>query len=239
MLPHYLYTNAFMIKKNILIRAPLYLIITYLVKANISINVIYNIVYILSLFTGGSVMAALIVSKSLFRNPYSFEYDEEDEEDEEYTEYEKYNKYINNNYEEFRTILNDDNSLVNYKNTNKIFIKSLKEKESHFTVDLPYVHNDKLILFYDNDIPGYIYYTKSDVDYKILNSVCRNYVITNKCINLFTDDEELKYMKTNDDSSLNNVVPDENIDEKEEEPGFVNIFYSKKKKKKSFKKYRM
>lgn len=235
MFSHYLYTKALMMKKKILIKAPLYLIITYLIKTNITVNVIYNLIYILSIFTGGTVMAALIVSKSLLRNPRSLEcYDSEDEE---YSEYEKYNEYINNYYEEFRTIFNDEKSLVNYKNTNKKFIKSLKEKDNHLTVDLPYSHNDKLIMFYDSDIPGYIYYTKTDVDYKILNSVCRNYVLTNKCINLFTDDEELEYIKKTHDLSLNDNVTDEkNIEEKEEEEtGFISIFYSKKKNKKVLK----
>ena len=230
-----------MIKKKILIKAPLYLIITYLIKTNITVNIIYNLLYILSIFTGGTVMAVLVVSKSLLRNPRYLECcDSEDEkysEYEEYSEYEKYNEYINNYYEEFRTIFNDEKSLVNYKNENKKFIKSLKDKDNHLTVDLPYSHNDKLIMFYDSDIPGYIYYTKTDVDYKILNSVCRNYVLTNKCINLFTDDEELEYIKKTHDLSLNDNVTDEkNIEEKEEEEtGFISIFYSKKKNKKVLK----
>lgn len=236
MLSHYLYTKTTFMKKNMLIRGPLYLIMSYLLTQNLTLNVIYKIVYILSFFTGGAVMASWIVASYLLK--YSRHEIHDENYDISYTEYERYNKYINDHYEEFRNILSDKNKLIEYKNTDKKFINSLKDKDKHFSVELPYNHNNKIIIFYDNDVSGYIYYTKSDVDCKILNSVCRNYVIKNKCINLFTDEEELKYIKTlygDDVSDNSNCIVDENIEEKEEDTGFVSIFYSKKKNKKVLK----
>ena len=230
-------------KKTYLIKGPAYLIFLYLLKSNINFNIIYKLIYIFSILTSGTFISTFVVSKFI-TNKYLLENSEETEEEED-TEYNKYIDFINNNYETFNKILNDEVIKKKYTNDNKNFIKSLKNKENHYTNELPYLHNNKIIIFYDDSVEGYLYYTKSDVNYKVLNAVCRNYVITKECINLFTDNEELTYIKNynleekSDENDIN-AEPEEDQEEEEEEEeeesnGFVNIFYTKKNKRKLLK----
>tara|TARA_B110000116_G_C16796391_1_gene567045 strand:- start:1141 stop:1980 length:840 start_codon:yes stop_codon:yes gene_type:complete len=236
MFSSYLYNNKMIIKKAYFIKGPVYLICLYLLKSNIDINIMYKLIYIFSLITGGTFFSTFIVSKYI-TNKYLLENKEENEE--ENTEYNKYIDFINNNYETFNKILNDELIKKKYTNDNKKIIESLKDKENHYKNELPYSHNDTIIIFYDNSIEGYLYYTKSDVNYKVLNAVCRNYVITKECINLFTDNEELKYIKNydlkdNPDEDEIEIEAEQKEDEEENEEvsnGFVNIFYTKKKRK--------
>ena len=242
MFSSYLYNNIMIFKKTYLINGPAYLIFLYLLKININFNMMYKLVYILSILTSSTFISTFIVSK-IITNKYLLKKSEEtEEEEEEDAEYNKYMDFINNNYETFNKILNDDIIKKKYTNDNKKFIESLKNKENHYTNELPYSHNNKIIILYDDSVEGYLYYTKSDVNYKVLNAVCRNYVITKECINLFTDNEELTYIKNynleeNLDENPDDIeeeTQDEDEDE-EESNGFINIFYKKKNKRKLLK----
>lgn len=245
MFSSYLYNKMMFTKNKILIKGPIYLLFLYFLKNNITFNIIYRLIYIFSIITGSTFISTFIVSKFI-TNKFLLNNDSE-EDDEEDNEYTRYIEFINDNYETFNNILSNETTTKEYTNNNKKNIKSLKNIENHHTNELPYLHNDKIIIFYDDTIEGYLYYTKSDVNYKVLNAVCRNYVITKKFINLFTDNEELTYIKNynleedesekdtenegeNDDEGENNDEGENEDEDEEESNGFINIFYSKKKK---------
>uniref|UniRef100_A0AB39JEP4 Uncharacterized protein n=1 Tax=Florenciella sp. virus SA2 TaxID=3240092 RepID=A0AB39JEP4_9VIRU len=153
------------------------------------------------------------------------------------TEYEKYLKFVNKDYDRFIDI---------YKNkqetefcTTESFLKELNTYEKHSRYDLPFNYNELLIFFYDFGEKNYYYYSKTNVDNKILNSICRTYVIDNKCINIFTDEEEINYMKKEakiEDISFNKNNRETNIEsnieiKETDTKEYVNIFYNKNKKK--------
>lgn len=194
----------------------------------------------------GVSISALIVS--------IFIYNRKEEGGEEETEiieseHEIFLNFINNDYDLFIDIYKNKTEDF-FINESESFIGELKNVDKHKTYDLPYSYNPTLIFYYDDNSQSFHYYCQSDVSCKILNSVCRTYTIGNKCIQLFQDDEEIKYMKGvaaeerdisfsdteiddgNVDAASSNsatpIVPTNESEENEETNGFVNIFYSKK-----------
>lgn len=110
----------------------------------------------------------------------------------------QYNDFLNVYYDDFSSLYQENSE--EYKTMcleDESSLKSLKEKENHFSLNLPIESNNKIIMFYDHDNDVFNYYTKSsDVIYKVLNACCRCYVYEKKCMNLFKDDEEISYIKT-------------------------------------------
>lgn len=206
-----------------------------------SVNVIINryakeILWIAGASLGliGSIGTSVwIVSYFLYnRQP-----DEESEEEE--SDYEKYITFINKDYDTFIEIYksNTDNE---YRTATKSEIGNLKNKENHQSFSLPYSYNPEMKFYYDDEADYYYYYSQTDVNSKILNSVCRSYTLMNKCIHLFKDDEEILYMKKEGDHCdegvikekpspvLHDVCTDNESDTEVSPEGFVNIFYKKK-----------
>lgn len=206
-----------------------------------------------AIVVGGVTISAWLISYFI----YEKEEDSEEEEDIIETEQEKYLKFINKDYETFIDIYREKKEDC-FTNKNKKFIGELKEHENHETYDLPYSYNPSIIFYYDSESQCFYYYCQSDVNGKILNSVCRTYTINKKCIQLFQDDEEIKYMRKEAENHDNNdnesdisstdlslsssVVSEDSLsltDEKEEDSGgFVNIFYNKKKRTKQAKEHK-
>lgn len=195
-----------------------------------------------AIIIGGVTVSAWITSYFIYKKE-----DDINEEDNVETEQEKYINFINKDYETFIDIYKNDKE-KEFTNKSKKFINKLKNYENHEMYDLPYSYNSNMIFYYDDDSETFYYYCQSDVSSKILNSVCRTYTIKNNCIQLFQDDEEIKYMRQQAEKDIDNEKNNSNTDlslssstisddsfitsnEKEEEPnGFVNIFYNKKKK---------
>ena len=205
-----------------------------------------------AIIVGGVTISAWLISYFIYEK-------EEDSEEEDIieTEQEKYLKFINKDYETFIDIYKEKKEDC-FTNKTKKFIGELKEYENHETYDLPYSYNPSIVFYYDSESESFYYYCQSDVNGKILNSVCRTYTIHKKCIQLFQDDEEIQYMRKEAENHDNNdnesdisgtdlslsssVVSEDSLsltDEKEEESGgFVNIFYNKKKKTKQAKEHK-
>ena len=177
-----------------------------------------------------------------------------DEDDEEETEYNKYISFINKDYETFVQMYKD-NCEASYSISTKEDISKMKQKENHYTVELPFSYNSEMKFFYDDIQEYFYYYSQSDVNSKILNSVCRSYTLTNKCVQLFQDDEEICYMKNKINNNMEEKIKENETEENEtgenetgeneteeneteeneteEKEGFINIFYSKNNRKKS------
>lgn len=210
-----------------------------------SINVIVNryakeILWIAGASLGliGSVGTSIwIVSYFLYnRQP-----DEESEEEE--SDYEKYITFINKDYDTFIEIYKS-NTEKEYCTATTSEIANLRNKENHQSFSLPYSYNPEMKFYYDDKADYYYYYSQSDVNSKILNSVCRSYTLMNKCIHLFKDDEEISYMKKEAEHRdegvikeepspvLHDVCTDNESDTEESPEGFINVFYKKKNKRK-------
>jgi len=198
----------------------------------------YIIPIVARVFYGGAIIIAGISISSVLISYFVYKKNIETDEDEIIeTEQEKLANFINNDYDLFIDIYK--NKTENYfTNKSDEFVIELKDVSNHEIYELPYSYNNQLIFFYDDDSDSFHYYCKSDVSYKILNSVCRSYTISKKCIQLFQDEEEINYMKgeaINDaDISFTTVSTetDKEDDECEDESnGYINIFYNKKSKK--------
>ena len=159
------------------------------------------------------------------------------------TEYIKYLKFINKDYDTFIDIYENNKEDEFY--SSESFLKNLNNVANHKTYDLPLDYNKMIIFFYNFEESSYYYYSKCNVDNKILNSICRTYVIENKCLNIFMEEEEIKYIKNEckmpedvssniEDISSNTEDISSNckIELKEtESKEYINVFYNKNKKK--------
>ena len=158
----------------------------------------------------------------------------------------EYEKFINNDLDTLQCIFNLSQDEVNqYKKDEPIFISALKDTKNHSTFELPFDSSSNVIMYYDDDDEAFHYYTKNcDIQYKILNSICRSYVIKHMCIQLFQDEYDLnEIMPSDDDSeSENKSQNEEDYEEiKEEDCEHTNrssLFYVKKTRKEAEKEKR-
>ena len=215
--------------------------------------------FLISIFGSSIIISSIIISQSLTIKSNNLE-DDEEEEKYKKTEHYQYIDFINNDYVKMQDIYKNDIELkTNYENNDENFLNSLMQKENHYHIKLPFINNE-IYLYYNNNNKYYEYYTKiGDINYKVLNSICRTYVLNNKCLNIFTDEEEIEYIKslnkcrTNsyDDLGCNkeenenekNEEKEENEneeneeneekEEKEEKEEVKSIFYKKKQKNKN------
>ena len=221
---------------------------------------IYDILkFIYILFAGLSICLSTFSITCMLLDKY--EQKNELEEEEELSEEEKLDLFIHKDYDELKEIFKNPEMKENeYENHNESYINCLSNVENHFTSDLPYEYSNTIKMFYNSKDNCYYYYSKSsDIQYKVLNSVCRSYVLNKKCLHLFRDDEDLKRIQMMVEESESEDVSDyENISEEEEEEeeegkeeeteqekqeetggGFLALFYSKgsvQKKKEELKK---
>ncbi len=123
-----------------------------------------------------------------------------------------------------------------YENSDPDFLKQLKNLNNHLTEELPYEYNNKLIMYYDDNDEAFHYYTKnSDIQYDVLNTICRCYVTTFNCVNLFKDELDLKRFESESESESENEFEKVDDDNEEEEVSIRetrnSIFYIKKTRK--------
>lgn len=172
-----------------------------LIGVGYSLNLIYmNFDFIISTFYYSLYGAALATGAfgvayastiTLYKTSEIYKSLFNDEDDEEVS---PMDEFLMREYDNFESIYHEGQTKIQeYENKDRTYIEALKNEEHHFTSDLPFEYNDKLIMYYDAKDEGFHYFTKSgDIQYKILNSVCRSYVLEHKCLNLFTDTLDLK-----------------------------------------------
>jgi hypothetical protein len=128
----------------------------------------------------------------------------------------------------------------------------LMNMENHFKSSLPFEYNTEIIMMYSKEDDAFHYYTKnSNIQYKMLNSVCRSYVIEHRCLHLFQDEADLaRFASVFDDDDDSAIEAEEKTEETEEteetekiedetkpEPErSFSLFYMKKTKKTEMKK---
>lgn len=150
--------------------------------------VILKIAYFLFMVSGSLGLSMIIISQSI--SPRYKNIKEEDCEMD--TEYTLYTNFLNDKYEDYAACLNNNDYLM----TSEEEQDKLKNKENHMQVTLPFQNKNNVNFYYDKSDEMFHYYTKSSLDYKVLNSLCRTYVLEKKCMNLFVDEEELEYIST-------------------------------------------
>ena len=209
--------------------------------------IIYNFNFLVWLFFGiscsyGGFMISYFSTKSFFMF-YKFlqekiQQDETEKEEEEKEEdfQEKYNLFLIKNKDKLKEIL--ENNIVKeneYTINLEDDLKKLKDIQNHQRYDLPFQYNKELIIFYDFESKTFHYYTKnSNIQYEVLNSICRSYVLDNKCVNLFQDQKELiemigeEYEKEEEEEEKNEKEEEEENEKEEPVNNFINIFYKKK-----------
>ena len=159
-----------------------------------------------------------------------FIYDREDEDED---KLDPIDAFLEKDYDKLKTIYdntNDDILYEDYENKDETFVKELKDREYHFKSELPFTYNKEITMYYDKESESFHYFTKnSDIQYKVLNSVCRSYVLEKKCVNLFTDTLELERMNPVDNGTKDDFEKVEPGEEEEEEkqPSF-SLFVRKK-----------
>ncbi len=147
-----------------------------------------------------------------------------------------YEEFIDMHYDEMKEIMEAkeidiDLDKLEYENNDEDYLKSLSQKEQHFESELPFDYKNCLIFFYHYDEKRFHYYTKGDVTYPVVNSVCRGYVIDKKCMQLFKDEADLSRIQKMIDDEYENISDQESEEEEEEEEEkeeLNSIFYFKK-----------
>ena len=207
-----------------------------LITSHVTYLGVLKLLYILAVFVTSVGISSAIVAYSINPTYNKNETQEEDDEEEyENTEEYKYLEFLNQYYDELKEVLDEEE----YKQTNDYKLEQLsKNKINHFETILPFQQKNKMIFFYNKPEEAFHYYTKSDVMGKVLNAVCREYVVKNKCVNLFQDEEEIIFLKEEYGRNIDEINEmeimkeedknEENDNNKEEEN--KGIFYKKTKK---------
>lgn len=184
--------------------------------------------YLLSLFMGTAYIGNILYTMihNLVRKYHMDQIKEVDEEDE-------YQVFLEKDIDTFIDIYKDPlMKAQEYENTNIAFLKELKEVQHHYESVLPFNHNTQLTMYYNHDDESFHYFTKnSNIQYKVLNSVCRSYLLHIRCLNLFKDETDLDRICPCDDEDFEKIEESsesEDEDEKEEYKTTRNsVFYVK------------
>jgi hypothetical protein len=189
----------------------------YMIYTNM--DFVVKLFYLVSLY-GGLFVFGYTTSKVLiisYENFVSSKTIEEEPDD--------YDVFLNKEYDTLIDIYENEQE-QEYTNKDESFIKELCDTSNHFKSDLPFYYNKEIILFYNHDDESYHYFTQhGDVNYNVLNSVCRSYVLKHKCLNLFNDENDLKMIHQKESEE-----EEEKEEEKETLSGISSLFYKKKTK---------
>ena len=168
-------------------------------------------------------------------NMLNLEVESSSEEDDDYEH------FIQADLDTLANILDPANDkLEQYQNKDEDFLKDLKKPEHHLCSVLPYKYltNPTIMMYYDSDDEAFHYYSKNcDIQYKVLNSICRSYVINRCCVQLYQDENDLNDIScknTESDSDSSENEPDkeyEKIDNNDMQPRSNSLFYRKKTRK--------
>jgi len=134
-------------------------------------------------------------------------------------------EFQNSNFEELYNLTLDVEKIEDFD------YDSLKEEDNYFTVNISFHPVKKVIMYYDHSEKSFNYYTQTgDLMQPYLNAICRMYCLNFNTPELYTDVDDLKYMKEtfgeviDEDASGNSVqktdsfVNVENSSDENEEP---------------------
>ncbi len=126
-----------------------------------------------------------------------------------------YLTFLDRYIEEMADIIEDEELNDAYRKTDEKYIKELQNKENHYDCAIPndYKPNANVILYYSKDDECYYYYANGEINYKVLNAVCRGYVVEKKCIHLFQDEDDLKRVQFIIDSNNNSEDDNKKIEQ--------------------------
>ena len=152
--------------------------------------------------------------------------EETETEDDQDTQFERYMAFTKEHYEDLKEAYSQPD--MQYTGN----LETLKGSQCHLESELPFDYTPTIKMFYDHEAGAFHYYTKTgNIPYNVLNAVCRNYVLTFKCTNLFQDETEIKSYKNSGDFVHVSEEEDEQEEETKEEEKRPSLFYFKPVKK--------
>jgi hypothetical protein len=81
-------------------------------------------------------------------------------------------------------------------------------KQCFVSMSIPFLKNIQLDMYYDVDRNAFCYYSNDDVIYKYANVVCRLYVLTHQCAELYMD-SDISLKEEEDDDAADELVEEE------------------------------
>jgi len=115
-------------------------------------------------------------------------------EDKEESSYEKYQTFIQIHYDDMKK------EFDNPEYRNHDIVKSLKDENYHLESKLPFDYSPIIKFFYHDEDKVFHYYTKtSNIPYNVLNTICREYVLKYRCLQLYEDENEIETYQKNED----------------------------------------
>ena len=137
---------------------------------------------------------------------------QEEIEDDKDTQFERYTAFTKEGYEDLKEAYLKEEMRYTGK------LEALKERECHLESDLPFDYTPTIKMFYDDKDEAFHYYTKTgNIPYNALNAVCRNYVLTFQCVDLYNDENEIDSYKKGTDFVHVGDEESEGEDKEEEE----------------------
>ena len=125
---------------------------------------------------------------------YIYFHTKEDKEDKEESSYEKYQTFIQIHYDDMKK------EFDNPEYRNHDIVKSLKDENYHLESKLPFDYSPIIKFFYHDEDKVFHYYTKtSNIPYNVLNTICREYVLKYRCLQLYEDENEIETYQKNED----------------------------------------
>jgi hypothetical protein len=123
-------------------------------------------------------------------------------------------RFVENDYDTIMDIYSNG-KMKEYETTDS---KVLMNTENHYKSSLPFEYNTEIIMMYSKEDEAFHYFTKnSNIQYNILNSVCRSYVVEHRCLHLFQDEADLaRFASVFDDSEQEEEEKNKKNEETEE-----------------------
>ena len=148
---------------------------------------IFKLISVLFLFfTSGTLSFAAVAYITQSGNYFAPE-DEEDDDDI------KRLLFLNGNYEE---LYHAQKELKNKEDDQEEKdLSELKKDENYYKRKLEFMDNE-VIFFYNHENDTFSYYTRTgDLVYSYLNALTREYVLKHNCVELYTDEGDIKFME--------------------------------------------
>lgn len=170
---------------------------------------IFKLMSVLFLFFTSGTLSFAAVAYITQSSNYLAPEDEEDDDDI------KRLLFLNGNYEE---LYHAQKELENKEDDQeKKDLSELKNEENYYKRKLDFMDNE-VIFFYNHENDTFSYYTRTgDLVYNYLNALAREYVLKHNCVELYTDEGDIKFMEETYGEKKEDDEEDEENDKDNEE----------------------
>ena len=176
---------------------------------------IFKLMSVLFLFFTSGTLSFAAVAYITQSGNYLAPEDEEDDDDI------KRLLFLNGNYEE---LYHAQKELENKEDDQEEKdLSELKKEENYYKRKLDFMDNE-VIFFYNHENDTFSYYTRTgDLVYNYLNALTREYVLKHNCVELYTDEGDIKFMEETYGEKKEDDEEDEENDKDNEEEDVENV----------------